>query len=1031
MRFNQFKIMKTVAKTSRRVPGERRWALLLTVACALGAALPLLHGQATVSTIAGGAYPAEPYTGLWDGTIAPNNTVRFNNPRGMAIMASGNLLVADRDNDAIRLVNFSAGTVSTWLNLPNFKPVAVQVDSSGTIYVLSTNGICSYDTNRNLLATNVLGGAVTGASAMTMDGSGNFYVAIPPATVKIFSSMGITNKTVTGFLGLSGIALMKNGLVAVTETNQIRIFNPADAVPAPVVLVGSSIAGSGVGSAAFARFNSPAGLAVAPNGNLIVADRDNHQVRMVETNGYVSILYGAWQTNWPATQGNWGPGGTSAFPGWADGIYNPLALTAVYPAGREPANVLVAPNGDVFVTETYYHVLRKVTGTSLLTGGGGTGGGGTGSTNGVVDAPTFTPNWGYYPNGQTIVVNSIYTNIIYTTDGTDPSTNNGKHVVMNANVGLIRWQDGIKDLRTLKLRAYNGTNASDVAVGSAPPFNQIGISSSINTNYSCAADSKIYVPVVLNLAAGQVLKTFSYRIKVAQFNGAPAGWTFKVLPSTANDFVKVNGAGITNLNPIVGSNGVVSALGVNLPVLSGPTVLHLLELSLPANAVAPQSYSISITNVTGTSDGGDNTIVIQPGPPVIINVASPRFVVGDAAPRGWYNAGEFGDENINNSDVNNVYYAALGLNVPPPLSDAFCAMDADPVDSVLFGLGGNNQINYLDWQVVLLRAVREDTSKIYRVRTNGTYQISSFESLPDTAGDTTPLLPGSIWSKDVQVLLGVVGEAVPGSVVQVPVSLKIASGKQLSGLMFTVQVIPANGSGPALQVAPLFEPAPGIRPALDISNVGRAGEALGDRVYAVWEDAVSPYTPWTGSTLLGNVKFTIPPGAQAGQVYKLRFVVASGSAPGPVGSRAKTILFESIPGAVYVLANPPAVRDTISDDWRSHFFGATGLLGSGWNEDPDGDGVPNWIEYLAGTDPTSVNSKLRMGSSLPPGIQKRLVLRWLSAPQKEYILEASTNLTGSAWVPVSTNLGTGDFLELNETNLQQNTRYYRVRLAPQ
>ena len=110
---------------------------------------------------------------------------------------------------------------------------------------------------------------------------------------------------------------------------------------------------------------------------------------------------------------------------------------------------------------------------------------------------------------------------------------------------------------------------------------------------------------------------------------------------------------------------------------------------------------------------------------------------------------------------------------------------------------------------------------------------------------------------------------------------------------------------------------------------------------------------------------------------------------------------------------------------------ATGLLGSGWNEDPDGDGVPNWIEYLAGTDPTSVNSKLRMGSSLPPGIQKRLVLRWLSAPQKEYILEASTNLTGSAWVPVSTNLGTGDFLELNETNLQQNTRYYRVRLAPQ
>lgn len=90
-----------------------------------------------------------------------------------------------------------------------------------------------------------------------------------------------------------------------------------------------------------ARFNTPNQLIVAPNGNLYVADRGNHCIRMItldgQGGGIVSTIIGK--------------GGVA---GYQDG--NPD--DALF---NNPRGVAVAPNGDIYITDYENNVVRKLT----------------------------------------------------------------------------------------------------------------------------------------------------------------------------------------------------------------------------------------------------------------------------------------------------------------------------------------------------------------------------------------------------------------------------------------------------------------------------------------------------------------------------------------------------------------------------------------------------------------------------------------------------------------------------------------------
>src|SRR5262249_47187969 len=133
-------------------------------------------------------------------------------------------------------------------------------------------------------------------------------------------------------------------------------------------------------------------------------------------------------------------------------------------------------------------------------------------------------------------------------------------------------------------------------------------------------------------------------------------------------------------------------------------VLGGYAFQVPPSAAPGQTYQIQIGRPSATSDG-----IGRPGSAVIISAVtngsftagtpnSIKFVtagqreytVGDSAPFLWFNAGDFGDTNLDNSDVMQVFQSAVySFNFPPAGSDFFDSMDS------CGGLGTNSPNGYL------------------------------------------------------------------------------------------------------------------------------------------------------------------------------------------------------------------------------------------------------------------------------------------------------------------------------------------------
>lgn len=178
---------------------------------------------------------------------------------------------------------------------------------------------------------------------------------------------------------------------------------------------------------------------------------------------------------------------------------------------------------------------------------------------------------------------------------------------------------------------------------------------------------------------------------------------------------------------------------------------------------------------------------------------------------------------------------------------------------------------------------------------------------------------------------------------------------------------------------------------------------------------------WINFVSNGAPKVDLKTGKLSGSIYSANCGWIS------LSNAFAVVQTDSIPGGADLNANG------LPDAWELTFFGT---LGVNPNADPDGDGMSNKQEYLAGTNPTNSldNLKITVFNSSPGGTNASLT--WSSVLTRYYSIQETTNLTSQVWINNSAGVivpnglfTTRAFTDSNATN-----RFYRVEafrpLAP-
>jgi sugar lactone lactonase YvrE len=327
--------------------------------------LPILKAQVVTAFAGSGAYGSVNSTGI---------LASFNLPADVAVDASGNVYVADLENNKIRKITSeqvvttlagsgTRGSVDATGTLASFnRPHGVAVDASGNVYVADEyNNKIRKITPAGVVTTLAGSGDFgsiddTGTLAsfnapndVAVDASGNVYVAdtynhkirkiTPVGVVTTLAGSGTTGSidatgTSASFYYPSGVAVDASGIVYVGDTwnNKIRKITPGGVV---TTFAGSGTTGSMDVTGTSASFNYPWGVAVDVSGNVYVADQNNNKIRKITSAQMVTTLAGS------GTSGSVDATGTSA-------------------SFRYPSGVAVDALGNVYIADELNNKIRKI-----------------------------------------------------------------------------------------------------------------------------------------------------------------------------------------------------------------------------------------------------------------------------------------------------------------------------------------------------------------------------------------------------------------------------------------------------------------------------------------------------------------------------------------------------------------------------------------------------------------------------------------------------------------------------------------------
>ncbi len=145
-------------------------------------------------------------------------------------------------------------------------------------------------------------------------------------------------------------------------------------------------------------------------------------------------------------------------------------------------------------------------------------------------------------------------------------------------------------------------------------------------------------------------------------------------------------------------------------------------------------------------------------------------------------------------------------------------------------------------------------------------------------------------------------------------------------------------------------------------------------------------------------------GSSGAYGYGPTATVVAAVAPGTQTVTAKAIDSEAGTGTVTIAVTVLTEGGTsLPLAWEQTYW-PLGGSGGGTN-DFDGDGLDNWSEWMAGSNPTNSSSAFRVVSPATSLDPSQLVLQWEGRTNREYTVLSSTNLTQDGFVPLTNMMG--------------------------
>jgi sugar lactone lactonase YvrE len=350
----------------------------------------------------------------YSGDGGPATSATLTDPSGVAVAASGSLFVADSGNNVIR--KLVSGVITTIAGTGNAAysgdggqatgasldfPFSVAVDSSGNIYIADSDDNAIREVSGSVITT-VAGNGISGYNGdhgpataaelsfpfgVAVSTSGNLFIAdnannvvreVSGGTIATVVGSGYANTngdgspaTKAALYDPSGVAVDASGDLFIADgvNNRVREVNPVTGVI-------TTVAGNGIygysgdsGQAIAAELGDPTAAAVDASGDLFIADSGNNVIRkVVLSTGVITTVAG---------NGSYGYSGDHGQAAAAE-----LA---------NPSGIAVDASGNLYIADTDNNVIREVSGGIITTVAGNGSAGYSGDNGQATSAELFSP----------------------------------------------------------------------------------------------------------------------------------------------------------------------------------------------------------------------------------------------------------------------------------------------------------------------------------------------------------------------------------------------------------------------------------------------------------------------------------------------------------------------------------------------------------------------------------------------------------------------------------------------------------------